>query len=1800
MKTITFCLLTASILLYSCTGFNKVRVDRTNFEEEVQRTQNLVFTFNKELVPDTADLNKWDSTRYILFEPDIPGKFMWTGKKELTFSPSGSLAPASEYKAYLQASLLRRSSIKGLDVDTDPLSFHTPLLSVDGVNSFWALSSDPLSRVEVHLLVNLNNPVTQQQIRSYFKVRIKDKDIPFTIVSQPAEETVEIALSGEWSGLEEGTRGEVIIGAGLRCTNSNTSTKESIRTEFLVPSKDNLVVNEIITGFNQGKGVITVLTNQPVLSEGLSANISIDPPIAFTAELISNGFTITGDFSENHAYVLRISSKIKSVFNRELGEDHVETVAFGALEPYIGFVEKDAAYLSSRGNRNMAVQIINVPEVRVSVFRIFENNIQHYMRQGKSWDYVFEGDEYYDYSGYSFDENYGKPVMSRTIQTRSLPRSGNFSLLNLDLEMLQFNDPFKGLYVVKVESTNKRWLQDSQLLSLSDMGMIVKQGSDHCMVFINSLKDAEPMKGVRVDFISTNNQKIHSAVTDSKGVAVFSNMKKTASGFQLGMVSARYESDFNFILTDQSRLETSRFDVGGKRVSNMEYDASLYGERDLYRPGDSVHVNLVVRTLKWEVVKGIPVKIRLVAPNGKEYITLRKQLNNQGAAEAAFYIPRQSMTGVYILEAFSANNVLLSSRRISVEEFIPDRIKVAVNTDREQYRPGEKVQIGINALNLYGTPAPGKKVESELRLARRVFQPREYPGYQFGIQASTQQLLSSVAVQSTTDASGNSSLSLTIPEYHHMGLIEGSLFTTIFDETGRPVNRLKKLSIATQEVFFGVKEFDQWVSTRKPLNFRFVSADRTGKGLSSALSRVEVVFYRYETVIERGYNRYNYISQREESVVFARDIAIRGTGTDVAFTPVRSGEYEVRIRIPGSDTYVARTFFAYGSGDTDFSSFEVNKQGEISITSDKASYQPGDKAKLLFKAPFDGKMIVAVEQNNVLEYKYLTLENKSASYELDITREQLPNIYIHATGFRKVLEGSVPLTVAHGIISLKVDEPSFRLKPLIKAPEKSRSGVSQQVKVLTTPGAEVTIAVVDEGILQVTDFKTPDPYGWFYGKRALEVTTADIYGQLYSELRPGSSVAGGEAFDLSRRINPLTSERVKLVSLWSGILKANQKGECTYTINIPQFSGALRVMAVAYSGNKFGSSEHLIRVADPVVISTSLPRFLSPGDKLPLVVNLTNTTAAAARANVSVKLGGPLQLQGPASIQATPGPGKQEQVVFSLQAGANIGSGKVKVMVQAMGQQFIQELEIPVRPLGGLSYITGAGVLKGGTTGTINARGDLIPSSVRSELTVSESPAARLKANLTRLMRYPYGCLEQTVSVAFPQIYLKDLIKITRGTSADSDANPDYNVQQAILKVESMQLYNGGFPLWENGGVAALWPSIYAVHFLFEADKAGFEVNRKVLEGGFRFLEQKARERETATWFYRENGQQKSRTVPRQEIFYAAYVLALADRPVIPVMNYYKTQLAQLTPESRYLLAAAYLLSGDRRTYQSVLPRSFGPEQAEAATGGSMGSYLRDVAISLNALLEADPSNPQVIVLMNVVIEELGKTGRYFSTQEDAFALLAVGKQARKAGGTQIKAQVRIDQKQVAQFTAGHQVIRDDFLNKQLSLSTSGNGSLYYSYEISGINKGAPSPEEDHSLKVRKSYFDINGNPLPGTSFRQNDLVVVRVTLVADQNRNIENVAITDMLPACFEIENSRLVAERELSWAKNRAVPDYLDIRDDRISFFTTAEGVMKTFYYAVRVVSKGTFTNGPVQAAAMYNGAYRSQSGVSVITVE
>lgn len=1787
-------LVSLAILLFAGCNRSIVSLNYTNAKDEVQPLGNLVFRFDKSLVADSM-LNQWDSTEYILFEPKIAGRFRWEHPDELVFSPSQPLPPATTFKARLQGGLLQYSEYGKLGKE-DNITFYTPYLQLDNTHVTWMLPDARSTTAYPQVDLYFNYAVNPATIKDKMQLQIGGKPADYSIVTLSNDSRLSLRIQG-LKPEDKDLEAKVTLNKGLVPEGGVNGTKDAIENKVFIPSPYNLTINDVQSEHDGLGGKLYVRTSQQVVTDKLASLIKFNPAVKFSVEQTEDGFAVSSEaFDADKSYVFTVGKGVRGKIGGVLREDFNTNVAFGELEPSLRFANSKAVYLSDQGNKNIEVRITNIPKVKVIISKIYESNLLTAQRYGY-YPKSDGNDEDYYYDEGNSDLSLGDVIYEQEVDTRSLPKYGNSRLFSFNVE--DRLPDFKGIYHIKIRSAKDYWISDSRFVSKSDIGLIAREGKDKLFVFANSIKTAQPVNGVNVIVYGNNNQVLGAAATNADGVAEVPMTRKEFAGFRPAMVIAKTAEDFNYLPFSNTRVNTSRFEVGGKRSNSTGLDAFIYAERDIYRPGEKVNFSLILRDRQWKSPGELPVKLKFLLPNGKELKNFRKTLNEQGALDGDVELANSAITGSYTLEVYTSNDVLLGSKSFSIEEFVPDRIKVNAKLDKPTLAPGVNVNLTINATNFFGPPAANRNYEAEMQVSAINFSPKKYNNYDFSI-VNQGMSFDKKLNEGSTDESGNAKESFSIPVlYDKKGLLKATFYATVFDETGRPVSRSVSANIFTQDVFFGVGSDGYWYY---PLNqmvrFPLIALDKNERLMNGAKALMQVIKHEYRTVLSKSGSYFRYESQRDDKVVAEQTMSISGENANYGFVPRSPGEYELRVSVPGASSYVSKRFYSYGFWGGDNASFEVNTEGNIDISADKTSYLSGESAKLLFKTPFSGRMLVTLETDKVVSYQYVNVENRTASVDLKLTAEHLPNVYVTATLIKPHDISDIPLTVAHGFQSLKVEEASRKIPVEITAQKSVRSRTHQQVKVKAAPNSYVTLAAVDNGVLQITDFSTPDPYKHFYAKKALEVNAYDLYPLLFPELKAQLSSTGGDGeLEMSKRTNPMPAKRIKVVSYWSGITKANSSGEASFEFDIPQFSGEVRLMAVAYKDESFGSGETAMTVADPLVLSTALPRFLSPGDTVTVPVTITNTTSKSASATATLNVSGPLRVLGDKQQTVSLNSNSENRAVFQVVATPAVNVGKVAVEVNGLGEKFIDETEISVRPASPLQLVTGSGTLTGNNTQRVNIPlNDFLPNSTDYHLVVSRSPALELGKQLRYLVNYPYGCTEQTISVAFPQLYLGDLadqMNVKQGVQVSAN----WNVLEAIRKIKLRQLYNGAITLWDGEGKEHWWATVYAGHFLIEAQKAGFDVDKNVLNGIMGYINNRLKNKETIEYYYNQN--QKKKIAPK-EVVYSLYVLALAGKPNVSGMNYYKANTHLLSLDSKYLLSAAYAIAGDKQKFRELLPGSFSGEVSVAQTGGSFYSDIRDEAISLNALLEVDPANNQIPVMAEHVAAKL-KQRQWYSTQECSFSFLALGKIARAARKATVTADIKVNGKIVARSEgAPVKLTAKQLGGAHVEIVSKGEGRLYYYWQSEGISASGTYKEEDNYIRVRRHFYDRYGRTINDPTFNQNDLVIIQTTLDKSFSGSVENIVITDMLPAGFEIENPRTKEIPGMDWIKEASTPTALDVRDDRINLFVDLHSNRQTYYYAVRAVSPGIYHMGPVSADALYNGEYHSYHGATTIVVK
>ncbi|MBU0475587.1 MAG: hypothetical protein KKF62_15675 [Bacteroidetes bacterium] len=1788
---ILFGLFVFTLFLLSCSDKNSVKVLSFSPEGETKALTYIQVDFSQSIAP-VDKIEKWIEDELIEFEPKIVGKFKWTNQKTLIFSPDYPLNPSQNYKANISDKVLINTKYTS---DFETHEFHTPYFDAIKAEYFWTQLEDEEYKISVKANLVFNYPVLPDMLEQNLKVTIngKVKD-DFKIISDNSSTIIAIDL-GTIKQTDKNQDLVITIKKGLNSVVSKMPTTDERHFSYTLPPITRVAITGVSSGYDGTDGWIFVNTTQKIKEKDILKYITLKPAKDIIVSSNENGFKISADFMKSKTVNLNISKGLPGLYGGKLEFDYEQVITLVDIEPIINFSSKEGKYLLLGGNENLKVNTVNVDAVEIEVSRIYKNNLLHFLD-----NYSYYYNDNYNYNPSYYTGNFGDKVFSEKKKLDSERNWQNSFNINLNRVL---KDKQKGIYTINVRSDDRRWLHDGKMIAISDLGIISKKSEKDLIVFVNSISSAEPVEGVDVNIISSKNQTILKGTTDEKGIIHFKDIRTKVGEAIPILVTCELNDDFNYIDLRETEIETSRYDVGGITQYSNFFNAFIYSARDIYRPGEEVVISGIVRDEKIALPSELPVYVKVISPTGKTFAEYKKRLNEQGSFELFVNLPDYAQTGIYFAELYVNSKEMIGSYKFKVEEFVPDKIRVTVNSEKEKYILDEKVEFQLDAEFLFGAKASGLKYEADIQLQSKKYQSKNYPKFNFANSSVTDQHYENSFVDGLLDDNGKAEFNYQIPKLlASSGYIQGTAFVSVFDLTGRTVNKPVIFKVYPKDYFIGIRSKGYYHSTNSKLNYQFIAVDKDDKALNNFESTVELVKFEWQTVLKKSQNnKYYYASEKKEITEWKKELLLNGQ-TNFQLSVDKTGSYEIRIYKKGSDEYKKDNFYVYGWGGSTASTFEVDKEGRVEILFDKESYQPGDKATILFTTPFSGKMLVSFERDKIYEYKIIDVKNKSAELKIDIADEYLPNIYVSATLFKEHSEISeTPFLVGHGYESMTVEQKSNRLPLQITAPTNIEPRTKQKIKIksISEKDVYITLAVVDEGILQLNDYQTPDAYNYMYAKRPLSVDSYNLYKLLLPEIVSQSSSTGGDALasEFKKRTNPVKSKRFKLLSFWSGIKKTDSNGEVTVDVDIPQFNGEVRVMALAYSGKRFGNAEAKIKVADKIIIEAEIPRFLTIRDTLLSNVTVLNPNNLKGELELSLKVEGPLKVISEKSIKLKLAKDKNASVQFKIATEQKIGVGKI--VIQSSGVAKVkEEIELGVRPASALITETGDGVITAGEKLEVNIPSGYLEATQSTALLISKYPSIKLAKHLKYLVGYPFGCLEQTTSKVFPQLYFEELAKLA-APEYYKTKTPKYYVMEGIRKIESMQLYDGSFSYWQGGNHSNLWSTVYAAHFLVEAKSAGYNVSESVLTNVLNYLSNNAKTRNVEdNRRSRNNKITIIKTAPK-EVLYSLFVLALAKQADISTMNYYKAHLDLLTTDSQYLLAAAYGLNGRMNSFYELLPTENFTKNISRNSGGDFDSEIRANSIILYTLLTVDPENEKIPFM----VKHLSKISEsIYSTQERSFAMLALGKAASINGDSNVEVNITLDGKTVGTFVGNNLRISDRKLNSsKIILSAKGKGKVFYSWETEGVKLDKPVIEKDSYMKVRKTYYDYkNGNLLTSNKFTQGDMIVAKISLTGFE-QSAQNIVISDLIPAGFEIENPRLKSESQFNWVVKNEMPiEYLDIRDDRLLIFTNlARNKTMDYYYLLRVVSKGKFVQPAIGAEAMYDGDFNSYNGFQIIEI-
>jgi uncharacterized protein YfaS (alpha-2-macroglobulin family) len=1317
-----------------------------------------------------------------------------------------------------------------------------------------------------------------------------------------------------------------------------------------------------------------------------------------------------------------------------------------------------------------------------------------------------------------------------------------------------------------------------QWFVVSDLGLTTLSGVDGLHVFVRSLGTAQAKAGVTVELLSTANEILGTAQTDAMGYARFdAGLARGTGATAAALVVARDgDVDLGFLSLTDPEFDLSDRGVEG-RPAAPPVDVFLTTDRGAYRAGETVHATALARDSAAAAVPGLPLTAILKRPDGVEYS--RAQVNDAGAGGHVFALPvaGSAPRGVWRLEVLADPQAApLTARTFLVEDFLPERIDFDLTLTNDSLRLGDLPVLAVNARYLFGAPGADLAIEGEV-LLRAASQIDGYPGYVFGPHDAPFAARMESFGGDRTEADGTALVSPLLPQAEAAPQpLEARFTVRIAEGSGRPVERQLTRLLTPTSPMIGVRPlFEDVVATGTEARFALVNLGADGQPapaqLTWELTRIETNYQWYQ-----AFGNWNWEPVVTRTIAATGNLDLGAAPGEIT-APVTWGEYELRVS-SAKGAVTSTTFYAGWYAPADVSA----TPDTLELSLDKPAYRAGDTATLRIVPRAAGTALVTVLSNRLIAMQAVEVTAGENIITLPVTDDWGAGVYVTASVLRPmdVAAGRNParaLGLAHAAVDPGARKLDVTVETPIEATPRGPLDIAVNVAGLApNEPAWVTIAAVDQGILNLTGFTAPDPSAHYFGQRKLGVGIRDVYGRLIDGLNgaTGTVRSGGDAGAQARLLAPPPTE--DLVAFFSGPLAVGADGFARARFDFPAFNGSVKVMAVAWSSRAVGQAHADVLVRDPVVVTASLPRFLAPGDTSRLLLEIVHATGPSGRMGLDVSSTGLSLGDVPPAFDLS----DQGKAVFAVPVTA-IGPGEQTIAVNLTtpdGRQLTKTLTVPVQandpPVARTTRLT----LAQGQTLTLDDSlfAGLAPGSAKASMAIG--PLAQMNAPglLAALDRYPYGCTEQVTSGALPLLYLGQVAQAmdlaTEGTIA-------LRIQQAVAEVLTNQGAEGSFGLWAPGG-GDLWLDAYVTDFLSRARAQGHAVPDLAFRRALDSL--RAQVNYAADFDANTNGGGTG-------LAYALMVLAREGAAAIGDLRYFADAKGDdfATALAQAQLGAALASYGDQPRADAMFRRAAARAGALMVTEtdqtfrADYGTNLRDAAAVLTLAAE---SGTRAIDQQALVARIAASTDR-LSTQEAAWALMATYALITPPapdGITLNGAAPTGPLVQVLTPGSGPVAVANTGADTQLTLTAFGIPL-------------EPEPAGGTGYAITRSYYTLDGTPTTLDTVRTGDRLIA-VLEVTPFGKGEARLMVNDPLPAGFEIDNPNLISGGQiasLAWLTLEENVTHSEFRQDR--FLTAIDRTTADPFrlgYMVRAISPGDFHHPAASVEDMYRPTYRART--------
>lgn len=1415
--------LAAAVLLFGVTRFicdnAFVHVILLSPKGEVGQNVSITAEFSKQVELRDADISK---LQCFTIRPEIKGHYSFENGKTVIFTPDEALKPSTGYEVSMAPGAYFKAP--GKQVAGSPkTAFNTPYVKITDARFF--ANRDILKNEEKEVVgeINFNYPVDIEVLKRSVeakkitmagcnKLSRKEEPMAFSVEQSETPARFYIKVPGI-SRSFDCQEIRVKIKAGIKCAECAKGMEKDFESGVQILQKVPLSVESAAPWQTEGLTMIAVRFNMPVPEEQIKKYVTVirratvDKPaenMPFTVKTEYCYAVLAADFEPNLKYDVTVEKGIASKTGELMNGKYSASVSIEDLPSTLEYAE-EGEILSPGGEMNVALRVMNLDRMHVRLYKVFKNNLVYFLKNNNAGEFgqeVFNAD--HDITGGKINQEITEYI--------------NFNKF--------FKEPYKGIFVAEISDMKDRWNSKRKIIRCTDLGMLAKTSGKDLIVRVVSVSTLAPAPDAAVKLMSRTNQIIKEQATDSSGKTVFKNWRENVYNFQPYIALAESGDDFSYLKFEGSQLNNYTFDTSGEPTLSEGMKAFLTSDRGLYRPGEAVNLTAVIRNNDMSMPPAITIENRITGPQGEVIQSDKKAVNKEGMAVFALKTSMSSPTGEYRSEIWVNDNRMIGSTDFKVEEFIPDKLTVQIKTQEPEVAPGSPLLFTVKSNQMFGPAAAGNKAETEVKFIDYTFQSKRFKDYTFRDPQKTFTEKYERLGNINLDAAGEYGYSVEIPSgAKPPSALEAEIYTEVFDDGGRAVGAYKTVPVHLYKYYLGAKLKDQRRAYKRGDRVDIDIASVNSSDEPQNVKNIEVVVKRkvwYSIFRTTGWNREQYDSSSYEEAVLYKTIDINGKAS-ISFNADVEGEYSVYV---GSEDRM-RTGLTVNVSGPGFTTYDMSNADKISITMDKDKYSAGDTAAVVIKAPFDGMAYVSLDRDRVYFEKYVRIINGSAAFDVPVLAEYLPNVYLSVVAFRKPSEKylSLPFT-AYGIHNITVDKSIRDLKPKISCRNEvmSTEGINVSVTGMP-PGTAAVLAAVDEGILQIIRFETPDPLSFFYTKKALQTSTYTIFNRLLTDMKAQKLAIGGdmESGPMRRHLNPVQA-RNESYAKFSGIVYADETGAINYKFDTNKFNGRVRVMAFTIKGEKFGSDSSHVNVADPIVITPTMPRFLAPGDEFFMPVRVYNNTAVTSGFSVKVSVDGPVEFE-KSSLSGDTLKSKGEKIfMFRGKAAADAGKASFEITAEGAGETITVKREIAVRPAAHLETKVIRGSLEPGRELKFSVPSNYITQGKKARVFLSYSRAAEYAGAFDYLIHYPYGCIEQTVSSGFPLIYYKNL-GIVKLLMENQQINTDNYINDTIKRLRSFVLPGNRVTFWPGGSYdASDWIKLYTAHFLIEAKLRGYFV----------------------------------------------------------------------------------------------------------------------------------------------------------------------------------------------------------------------------------------------------------------------------------------------------------------------------------------------------------------------------------------